>query len=127
MTELGVALLTGLMPWSFTHGAIKQSLLNRLGHTRIHGEDPVGENFHVNHHLKHFKNFGFVFFPLDMLFGTELGDVSGLGHFSKDRIRCTREEEGEHYVLVTKPAAPVRAPSVNVGNSVGQFRLQPPS
>ena len=68
MTEISVCLLTGLMPWSFTWGAIKQSLENKLGHTRIEAEHPVLDNFHVGHHQKHFKNFGFAAFPLRSAF-----------------------------------------------------------
>ena len=103
MTEITMALTTGLMPWSFTWGAIKQSLSNKIGHARIEAEHPVLENFHVNHHLKHFKNFGYVYFPLDLLFGTELGDVSSLGNLAKPALRCTKRREADRYVLVIEP------------------------
>jgi hypothetical protein len=104
MTEISVGLATGLMPWSFTWGALKQSFGNKLGHTRVEGERPVLDNFHVNHHQKHFKNFGFVSFPLDLLFGTELGDVSSLGNMTTPGVRCTKRVEAERYVLVIEPA-----------------------
>ena len=105
MTELSMALATGLMPWSFTYGALKQSFYNRVGHTRLEGEDPILQNFHVNHHLKHFKNFGYVHFPLDLLFGTAFGNASGLGHVSKQRVTCTRQVDADNYVLVIEPAS----------------------
>jgi hypothetical protein len=103
MTEISIALATGLMPWSFTWGAIKQSLENKIGHARIDAEHPVLENFHVNHHHKHFKNFGYISFPLDLLLGTELGDVSSLGNTAEPRLRCTRRTETDRYVLVIEP------------------------
>ena len=103
MTEISICLLTGLMPWSFTLSAIRQSLGNKLGHTRIQGTHPILDNFHVNHHEKHFKNFGFAGFALDLLMGTEFGDVSRLGNIGKAGVRCTKHTYPAHYVLEVAP------------------------
>ena len=105
------------MPWSFTWGAIKQSLENKLGHTRIEAEHPVLDNFHVGHHQKHFKNFGFAAFPLDLLFGTELGDVSALGNIAKPGLRCTKRVEGENYVPVIEPMTNPVGPELSMANA----------
>jgi hypothetical protein len=99
MTEISVCLLTSLMPWSFTRQTLMQSLKNRLGHTRIEGEHPMLDNFHVNHHTRHVKNFGFASLPLDLLLGTEYGDVSRMDNLDNGKTRVTRVETEDHYVL----------------------------
>ena len=99
-TEIGLCLATGIVPWSFSLPMILQSADNKYGHTRLEGEHPAHDNFHVNHHLKHFRNFGFAGFPLDLLFDTALGDVSRLDHKAASRTRCVKETSDEHYVLV---------------------------
>jgi len=106
MTEISVCSLTGLMPWSFALSSIQQSLGNKIGHTRIDSPHPVLDNFHVNHHKKHFKNFGFSTLPLDLLLGTECGDVSRLDNTGKGDLRCTKRTNGRHYLLVIGPAEP---------------------
>jgi hypothetical protein len=105
MTETSVALSTGLMPWSFTLGALKQSFANKVSHTRLEGDDPALENFHVNHHLKHFKNFGYLNFPLDLLFGTAYGDVSNVRRGLTEKLKCTKQTEADRYVLVFEPSS----------------------
>jgi hypothetical protein len=120
MTEISICLATGLMPWSFTWGAIKQSLGNKIGPARIEGERPALDNFHVNHHHKHFKNFGYVDFPLDLLFGTELGDVSSLGTVEAAGVRCTRRVDAERYVLVIEPATNPTASETPIATLAGR-------
>jgi sterol desaturase/sphingolipid hydroxylase (fatty acid hydroxylase superfamily) len=85
-------------------GTITQSLCNRLGHTRIEGEHPILDNFHVNHHAKHVRNFGFSTLPLDLLMGTECGDVSRLDVIGG--TRCAKLTEGKAYVLDIRPVEP---------------------
>lgn len=104
MTEISICLLTGLMPWSFTPSSIKQSLVNKIGHTRIDAPHPVFDNFHVNHHAKHFKNFGYAAVPLDLLMGTEFGDVSRLDNSTKPGVRCTKHTNPTDYTLVVATA-----------------------
>jgi hypothetical protein len=99
MTELAVCLSTGLMPWSFTWPTIKESLGNRIGHTRLEGEHPIADNFHTNHHTTHVRNFGFNNLPLDLLMNTAHGDVSRMANWDNGRTRCAKLVEGEHYVL----------------------------
>jgi len=106
MTEISVCLLTGLMPWSFTLTTLGQSLENKIGHTRIDAAHPVFDNFHVNHHAKHVKNFGFASLPLDLLMGTEFGDVSRLANAGKINVRCTKHIEPNRYALAFRQAEP---------------------
>jgi sterol desaturase/sphingolipid hydroxylase (fatty acid hydroxylase superfamily) len=106
MTEISVCLLTGLMPWSFTFPTLKQSFANKVGHTRIEGLHPILDNFHVNHHVKHFKNFGYPALPLDLLMGTEFGDVSRLDNLGTVKVSCSKHIESRQYVLAMTHAGP---------------------
>jgi hypothetical protein len=114
MTEISICSLTGLMPWSFAFSSIQQSLINKIGHARIDEAHPVGDNFHVNHHARHSKNFGFAALPLDLLLGSEHGDVSRLENVGKPDVRCTRHTQGSHYLLVIAPAEPEPEPQAHV-------------
>lgn len=99
VTEVTMTLLTGLVPHSFSTETMKASYYNRVGHTRLQGEHPIYDNFHVNHHSHFQKNFGQLYPPVDLLMGTEHGDVSTLETPKHDRYICTREETAESYVL----------------------------
>ncbi len=107
MTEISVCLATGLMPWSFTHATIWQSLKNRVGHARIQGEHPILDNFHVNHHTRHVRNFGYAALPLDLVMGTAYGDVSRMDNFDNGRTRCTLHTEPDQYVLEIRRTEPL--------------------
>jgi sterol desaturase/sphingolipid hydroxylase (fatty acid hydroxylase superfamily) len=100
MTEIGLSLATGLMPPSFSPAALKVALGNKIGHTRIADPQAIARNFHIHHHIQHVKNFGFFSQPLDLLTGTEYGDVSSNIGFSREHpLICEKKEDSEHYFL----------------------------
>lgn len=79
LAEILLALVVGLVPYSFSPSTLRMSIMNRLGHTRIGGKHPPGGNFHVDHHAHYQRNFGSAFPPVDLLLGTAHNDVLWIG------------------------------------------------
>ena len=66
------------------------------------------------------RNFGFAGLPLDLLMGTEYGDVSRMDNLDSGQTRVTRLETAEHYVLDIRSidAEPAVPPSNLIGKEV---------
>lgn len=95
LTEVGLCMLCGIMPWSLSFSAVSLSIINKVGHTRT---DSAEANFHVNHHAAHVRNFGLRRLPLDLLLGTEYKDVAIIGK----NLQVSKHVERDHYVMVVK-------------------------
>jgi sterol desaturase/sphingolipid hydroxylase (fatty acid hydroxylase superfamily) len=106
-TEISLAVFVGLVPHSFSPATIRASIVNRIGHTRLRDKHPPGGNFHVDHHSHYQKNFGIVFPPLDLILGTEHGDVSFVWT-ETIRFICTKTVEPGAYVLHLRPWTPAK-------------------
>lgn len=63
------------------------------------------DNFHVNHHAVHVRNFGFSDLPLDLILDTAHGDVSRMSNLDGGRTRCAQHIDGDDIVLSITVAA----------------------
>lgn len=108
-TEIGVSLVTGLVPHSLSPRTMYGSIINAAGHTRVLGEKPLGGNFHVDHHTHYQRNFGIVYPPVDLLLGTEHGDVSSMGSTTGNAYVCTKKVERNAYILEIRKESPPAA------------------
>ena len=69
LLELTMGVYLGLMPATLNRLILQYSLDNKHGHTQKQ-VDTAGENFHVDHHLVHTKNYGIYNSLMDMYFNT---------------------------------------------------------
>lgn len=99
MFELLPCFFLGLFPPSLSFFALKNSLLNKIGHTRKeNGNDQ--ELSHVDHHLFHIKNFSWDI-SLEMFLGTSTNNR---------RMKCdgyviTKEIEGDKSIFTYEKAS----------------------
>lgn len=73
-TDIFMARFMGIFPAQLSPSVLAVSLYNKWGfHSRLESPADDQENFHVNHHSTHVKNFGNAY-AYDLLMGTAMKD-----------------------------------------------------